>query len=143
VLQKANPQVVLLVTVIIVTLSDITIRVVQNHLIKKRAGYETLEKQKRFHRTINKINKFFREQESLNKASAKREHYAATRKGQIATFLFAIFCYLPFIPDIISTRLLYKKIKFPYFVIAVIIGKTISHGVFIFLGKSLFGLLGW
>jgi hypothetical protein len=140
-LQNANPRMVLLVVVSVVTLSDITIRFVQNHLIKKWADYETLENQNRFQLLINKINRYFKKQQSLNTISSKREKYAQTKKGKVATFLFAVFCYLPFLADIIGTRLLYKKIKFIPFVIAVIIGKTISHGVFIFVGKSIFQLL--
>ncbi|MCX6822844.1 MAG: hypothetical protein NTX91_02500 [candidate division SR1 bacterium] len=140
-LQNGNPWTILIVTVIVVTLSDITIRIVQNHLIKKWAGYETLEKQKRFHRTINKINTYFKQQASLNKVGEKWKKHSETKMGKITTFLFAIFCYLPIIPDIIGTRLLYKKIKFVPFVIAVIIGKVISHGTFIFVGKTLFQLL--
>jgi uncharacterized membrane protein YdjX (TVP38/TMEM64 family) len=65
------------------------------------------------------------------------EKYIEKKSGRIATFLFAIFCYAPIIPDIISTRMLYKKIKFPYFIIAVIIGKSITHIPFIFVGKSI------
>ena len=132
-LQNANPRTILSVVVTVVTLSDITIRIIQNHLIKKWAGYETLEEQKRFHRTINKINKYFKEQSSLNKVGEKRKKHSETKMGKVTTFLFAVFCYLPIIPDIIGTRLLYKKIKFIPFVIAVVIGKVISHGTFIFL----------
>jgi hypothetical protein len=36
---------------------------------------------------------------------------------------------------------LYKKIRFPYFILAVIIGKSISHIPFIFLWKSILQLL--
>jgi hypothetical protein len=43
ILQNANPRMVLLVTVVVVTLSDITIRIVQNHLIKRWADYETIK----------------------------------------------------------------------------------------------------
>lgn len=141
VLQNANPRMVLLVVVSIVTLSDITIRFVQNYLIKRWNEYETIENPKWYQRLISKINSYFKKQQNLNRISSKREEYTKTKTGKIATFLFAIFCYLPFIADIISTRLLYKKIKFVPFVIAVIIGKTISHGVFIFVGKSIFQLL--
>jgi hypothetical protein len=45
------------------------------------------------------------------------------------------------LPDIIWTRILYKKIKFPYFIIASIIGKSVTHIPFIFLGKGLAQLL--
>lgn len=140
-LQNANPRMVLFVVVSVVTLSDITIRFVQDYLIKRWADYETIEHQNRFQRQINKINKYFKKQQSLQNISSKREKYAQTNTGKVATFLFAVFCYLPFLADIIGTRLLYKKIKFVPFVIAVIIGKTISHGVFIFIGKNIFQLL--
>ena len=140
-LQNANPRVILSVVVIIVTLSDITIRFVQNHLIRKWAGYETLEKQKRFHRTINKINRYFKQESNLSKVGERWKKHSETKMGKITTFLFAVFCYLPIIPDIIGTRLLYKKIKFTPFVIAVVIGKVISHGTFIFVGKTIFQLL--
>ena len=69
------------------------------------------------------------------------EKYLEKRSGRIITFLFAIFCYVPVIPDIIATRILYKKIKFPYFIIAAIIGKGITHIPFIFLGKTVVQLL--
>jgi uncharacterized membrane protein YdjX (TVP38/TMEM64 family) len=71
----------------------------------------------------------------------KWEKYLEKRSGRIITFLFAIFCYIPIIPDIIATRILYKKIKFPYFIIAAIIGKSITHIPFIFLGKTVVQLL--
>ena len=90
---------------------------------------------------VNKLNAYFKKEQKIASISLRRERYIETRTGKIATFLFAIFCYLPVIPDIISTRLLYRKIKFPYFLIAVIIGKSMSHLPFIFIGKTLVQLI--
>ncbi len=136
-LQGINPWTLSIVSVWAAVLTDVIIRIIQNHVIEKIAEYEQIDikEQRWIHRTSNKINAFFKKQKDLSKLGKKREEYGKTKRGRVATFLFAIFCYMPVIPDIISTRLLYKKIDFPSFVIAVIIGKSITHIPFIFLGK--------
>lgn len=103
--------------------------------------YEEIDSKHWAHRIIVKINKKFKEQEKLNTLSAKRETYIRTKTGKFTTFIFAIFCFLPVLPDIIGTRVLYKKISFPYFILAVIIGKSITHITFIFVGKSVIDLV--
>ena len=118
-----------------ITVSVILMRIIQNEIIAELVIFRNSNMQDTFHRKVNKINNYFRSRKSVERLSLKREKYIETRTGKFSTFLFAIFCYLPILPDIIGTRLLYKKIKFPYFVIAVIIGKTISYVPIIFLGK--------
>jgi len=143
-LQGLNPWVLSIVSVLAAALTDVIIRIIQGRVIEKISIYEQIDedKQRWIHRTSNKINAFFKKQRNLSKLGKKREEYGKTKKGKVATFFFAIFCYIPIIPDIISTRLLYKKIDFPYFLIAVIIGKSITHIPFIFLGKWLLQLIG-
>lgn len=140
-LQKANPRLLSGIVVGVGTISAIGIRIIQNEIIAELVIFRNSNMQDTFHRKVNKINNYFRSRKSVERLSLKREKYIETRTGKFSTFLFAIFCYLPILPDIIGTRLLYKKIKFPYFVIAVIIGKTISYVPIIFLGKWLFQLL--
>jgi len=82
---------------------------------------------------VKKINNYFKNQKRLIRLSLRRERYIETRTGKFATFIFAIFCFLPILPDVICIRILYKKIKFGPFLIAVIIGKTITFVPFIFL----------
>lgn len=139
--QKANPRIVSIFTVGMTTVTAIIIRKMQNHIIEKLTIQEKIEGNSLFIRIVNRVNKYFKNQEKIGTISLKREKQLETKTGRIATFLFAIFCYLPILPDIVGTRLLYKKIKFPYFIMAVIIGKSISHIPFIFVGKTIVQLL--
>lgn len=140
-LQKADPWILSAITVGVATITAMIIWVVQNHVIDKLAVYDELDSKQRFHRTVNQINRYFKRQQKIARISYKRERYIETKTGRVATFMFAIFCFLPVLPDIIGTRILYKKIKFPYFVLAVIIGKSITHVPFIFVGKWILQLL--
>jgi membrane protein YqaA with SNARE-associated domain len=88
------------------------------------------------------MNGYFKKEERIARLWMKWEKQLEKKSGRIITFFFAIFCYLPILPDIIWTRILYKKIKFPYFIIASIIGKWVTHIPFIFLGKTIVELLG-
>lgn len=140
-IQNANPRVLVIITVWAAAFADICIWIIQNHIIRKLIMYEQLESPHRFHRFAKEVNQYFKEQGSIRKLWVKREKYAETKRGKFMTFLFAIFCFFPIIPDIIGTRILYKKIAFPYFVIAVLIGKSVTHIPFIFLGKWVLQLL--
>jgi membrane protein YqaA with SNARE-associated domain len=131
--QKANPRILSVVAVSVSTLAAILVRAIQNHIIEKMSIYEKIDSKHRFHLTVNRINKYFKNHKRIIGLSLRREKYIETKDGRLATFLFAIFCFLPVLPDIICIRLLYKKIKFPSFVGAVIIGKIITFVPFIFL----------
>jgi len=142
ILQQIDPRILSIVSVAAAVIADIIIRKMQNFVIPRMTINEDSLKDKNiFARIINTMNSYFKKEERIGKLSLKWEQYLEKRSGRIITFLFAIFCYIPVIPDIIATRLLYKKIKFPYFIIASIIGKSITHIPFIFLGKSLAQLL--
>jgi membrane protein YqaA with SNARE-associated domain len=143
IVQKTNPRVLSIVSVGASTLGAVIIRFIQNHIIRKLTFDENIKGTTLFSRTIKKINNFFKNEEKIAKISLKREKYIETKTGRTMTFLFAVFCYFPILPDIIGTRVLYKKIRFRYFVIAVIIGKSVTHVPFIFVGKTVFQLLGW
>lgn len=141
VVQKANPRILSLITVGVSTLAAIIIWKIQNHIIKRLTLEEKIKGDNIFARMVNKMNSYYKREERIARISLRREKYIETRTGRIATFFFAVFCFLPVIADIISIRILYKKIKFPYFVLAVIIGKSISHIPFIFVGKTIVQLL--
>jgi hypothetical protein len=142
ILQKIDPWILSIVSVAAAVIADIIIRKMQNFVIPKMTINEDPLKEKNiFARIINKMNSYFKKEERIGRLSLKREKYLEKKTGRIMTFLFAIFLYLPIIPDIIGTRMLYKKIKFPYFIIASIIGKSVTHIPFIFLGKSIAQLL--
>ena len=140
-IQWGSPRILSIISVGVATLSTATIRVVQNHIIEKLNTYEETSSKSRFHHQVGRLNRFFKRQESLAKISAKREKYIETKAGKAITFGFAIFCFLPVLPDIIGTRILYKKIKFMPFIIAVFIGKSVTHIPFIFLWKGILQLL--
>lgn len=139
--QKVDPRLLLLISVWVVTIADILIRFLQNRIIKNISLYKNTSKTDLFSRIFKKMNEYFDSQNKLTKIWLKREKYIETGRGKFFTFVFAVFLFLPVLADIIWCRLLHKKIKFAYFVLAVIIGKTISHGSFIFFGKGLISLL--
>jgi len=142
ILQQIDPRILSMVSVGAAVVADIIIRKMQNFVIPRMTINEDPLKDKNiFARIINKMNSYFKKEERIGRLSLKWEKHLEKKSGRIMTFLFAIFLYLPVIPDIIGTRMLYKKIKFPYFIIASIIGKSITHIPFIFLGKSLAQLL--
>lgn len=142
ILQKIDPRILSIVSVFAALIADIIIRKMQNFIIPKITINEDPVKGKHIVALIiNKMNSYFKKEERIGKLWVKRERYIEKRSGRIMTFVFAILCYLPILPDIIGTRILYKKIKLPYFIIAVIIGKSITHIPFIFLGKSLAQIL--
>lgn len=137
-IQHANPITLSILSVLSAVLSTTLIWIIQNHVIKKLNIYNQKQQKENI---FNKINRYFNKYIKLNKVSSKREEYIKTRNGKIATFFFAIICYFPIIPDIITTRFLYKKIKFPYFLLALIIWKSFTHIPFIFLWKGLIQLI--
>lgn len=142
VVQKIDPWILSIVSVAAAVLADIIIWKMQNFVIPRMTiDEDPLKDRNIFARIINKMNSYFKKEERIGKLSLKWEKQLEKRSGRIITFFFAIFCYLPILPDIIWTRILYKKIKFPYFIIAAIIGKSITHIPFIFLGKTIVQLL--
>lgn len=142
IVQNIDPWILSIVSVTAAVIADIIIWKMQNFVIPRMTIYEDPLKNKNiFSRIINKMHSYFKKEERIGRLWLRWEKKLEKRSGRIATFLFAIFCYLPIIPDIISTRILYKKIKIPYFIIAAIIGKSITHIPFIFLGKSVLQLL--
>jgi hypothetical protein len=142
ILQKFNPRTLSIVSIGAAMISDIIIRKMQNFIIPRLTINEKPFRETTIiGRIANRINSYFQKQDEIARVNTKREKYLERRTGRFMTFLFAVFCYLPVIPDIISTRLLYKKIRFPYFIIATVIGKGITHIPFIFLGKSIAQIL--
>jgi len=142
ILQQIDPRILSMVSVGAAVVADIIIWKMQNFVIPRMTINEDPLKDKNiFARIINKMNSYFKKEERIGRISARREKQLEKRSGRIITFFFAIFCYLPILPDIIWTRILYKKIKFPYFIMASIIGKCVTHIPFIFAGKTLVQLL--
>ena len=141
-LQKVNPWLLTLITVSVVTFTNIVVRILQDYIIKKinlqkKVGYKKLWV---FSWILKKFDYYFNNHSKIATIWSKRQKFAETDQGKLVTFFFAVFCFLPVLPDIVGNRILYKKIKFIPFIIAVIIGKTISHGGFIFLWKWILSL---
>jgi membrane protein YqaA with SNARE-associated domain len=144
-LQKADPLWLWIITIAVVTIANVVVWILQDYIIQKI----NLQKKTNYVHTgvfawvLKKFDYHFNDKTRISKFWLKRQHYAETKEWTFVTFVFAIFCFLPVLPDIVGNRILYKKIKFPYFILAVIIGKTISHGWFIFLWKSILLLLNF
>ncbi|HRX63681.1 MAG TPA: hypothetical protein P5060_01100 [Candidatus Absconditabacterales bacterium] len=137
-IQHANPVTLSILSVGTATLSTTLIRFSQNYIMQK---IESTNKKGDKNSALYKITKRLKKGKRLQKLSNTLRKYANTKHGKFAMFFITIACYLPIIPDLITTRILYKKIKFPYFLIALIIGKSITHIPFIFLGKGIRNLV--
>jgi hypothetical protein len=143
-LQWIDPRILSIISVGAALIADIIIWKMQNFIIEKiNKKEEAIIWTHIIARIINKMNSYFKKEEKIGRLSIKREKYLEKKTWRVLTFFFAIFCYLPILPDIIWTRILYKKIKFIPFIIAVIIGKSVTHIPFIFLGKWLIEILQW
>jgi hypothetical protein len=102
ILQKIDPRILSMVSVGAAVLADIIIRKMQNFIIPRMTIHEDpLKKKHIVARIINTMNSYFKKEERIGKLSVKREKYLEKRSGRIITFFFAIFCYLPILPDII------------------------------------------
>jgi hypothetical protein len=102
ILQKIDPWILSIVSVGAAVLADIIIRKMQNFIIPRMTiDEDPLKKKHIVARIINKMNSYFKKEERIGKLSVKREKYLEKKSGRIITFLFAIFCYLPILPDII------------------------------------------
>lgn len=139
--QQINPWTLSIITVWVSTIEVTIIRMTQNYVIERFDAYKKKEDKGKIHHLVIRIYEYFRNQKNISNVFARWKHYAETRNGKFATFLFAVFCFIPVIPDIISVRLLYKKIEFPYFLLAVLIGKSFTFIPIIFLGRWLLSLL--
>lgn len=140
-IQKANPRILTVITLSVIIMVNIIIWYLQKYIIKKFNMYKVTQETDLFSRIFKKISKYFDKETKIARVELKLEKYWTTKRWKIIIFLFAIFCFLPTFPDIVSNRLLYKKISFGWFLVALIIGKTISHVPFIFFGKGLVTLL--
>lgn len=136
--QNADPITLSILSVGSAVLSTTIIWFSQNYIINK---VKKINQKKDTKSLSYKITKRFQKTKRLKKISNKLREYTKTKQWKFAMFFIAIACYLPIIPDIITTRILYKKIKFPYFLIALIIGKSITHVPFIFLWKGLWWII--
>lgn len=139
-IQKANPRILIILIIWIGLLTNTIIRIVQDYVINRLNLYRKTKKNI-ITDMLNKVCNYFDEKTKNVKIWLKKESKIGNKTGKFFIFLFAIFCFLPIIPDIVSNRLLYKKIKFPYFILAVLIGKSIIHIPFVFFWKWLVSLL--
>lgn len=139
-IQNADPVTLSILSVWSASLSTTLIWFSQNHIIHK---IKKINKRKNKNSNLYKITKHFKKTKKIKNLSKKIRKYTKTKNGKFIIFLIAIASYLPIIPDVITTRILYKKIKFPYFLIALIIWKSITHIPFIFLWKGIWTRIGW
>jgi len=102
ILQKIDPWMLSIVSVGAAVIADIIIRKIQNSIIPRMIiNEDPLGKRHIIARIINKMNNYFKKEEKIGRLSVRREKYLEKKTGRVLTFLFAIFCYLPILPDII------------------------------------------
>ena len=76
IIQKANPQILCIITVGVAALTDIIIRKMQNYIIERLIIQEDpLKGDHIFARIVNKMSSYFKKEERIGRLSLRREKH--------------------------------------------------------------------
>ena len=134
-IQNINPRIISIIFVICSTLAIIVLRFIEWYIIttiqtyQKKVNYTDL-----LSRRVEKTKKYF-EHKKTSKSRSNLKRHLSSDKGQRTLFILAVIGFMPTIPDALTVALLHKKLRFEYFILASIVGKTVQFIPFIFLGK--------
>lgn len=125
-------------TVIPAALSSIVIWLMYWYLHKKIQAFKTKRNNQDFiSRMQYKVSTYLEKKKKISKINQKIKNYLATRNSKIALFLVTIFAIDSAIPDVIAIGIVRKKLPFPLFVLAAVLGKATVYLPVIWLGKWL------
>jgi membrane protein YqaA with SNARE-associated domain len=135
-LQGAGPIAMSFGTVVPAALSSILIRLLYGYMHKKILAF----KHKNGHqdwisRLENRFAKYLENRKRLSKLNKKITNYLETRNSKRVLFLLTIVAIDSAIPDIVAIGIVRKKLPFPLFILAAIIGKCTVYLPVIRLGK--------
>jgi len=135
-LQGAGPIAMSFGTVIPAALSSIFIRLMYGYIHKKILVFKNERNNKdRISRLEHRFAKYIENKKRLSKLNKKITNYLETRNSKWVLFLLTIVAIDSAIPDVVAIGIVRKKLPFPLFIIAAIIGKCTVYLPVIRLGK--------
>lgn len=135
--QKVSPRFILGRFVVFSTLATVVLWYVVWYIITKFQEYQKEKNYKDFISRRSRDIQAYLEKKKVNKGRSRLKRHLASDKGQVTLFILAVIGFMPTIPDFLTVALLQRKLRFWYFILAAIIGKTLEFLPFIFLGKSI------
>ncbi|EKD25221.1 MAG: hypothetical protein ACD_80C00102G0013 [uncultured bacterium (gcode 4)] len=123
--QGASPITMSLATVIPATLSSILIRLLYGYMHKRILAFkEKRDNKDRISRLEKRFAEYVENKKRLSNFNSKIKNYLETRNSTLVLFLLTIVAIDSAIPDIAAIGIVRKKLPFPLFILAALIGKS-------------------
>lgn len=123
--QGSSPIWLSLSTVIPAVVSSIMIWLLYDYMQDKLERFKKKNDDKdRFSRVEYKISTYIEGKKRLSRLNAKIKHYLTHKTSKLVLFLATIVAIDSAIPDIVVIWIVRKRLPFPLFILAVIIGKA-------------------
>ncbi len=139
--QGAGPIAMSFATVIPAAASSILIRLLYGYVHRRILAFKEKRDNKDW---ISRLQKRFatyiENRERLSKLNTKITNYLETRNSKIALFLLTIVAIDSAIPDIVAIGIVRKRLPFPLFILAAIIGKSTVYLPVIWWAKRILNL---
>jgi hypothetical protein len=112
-------------TVVPAAASSILIWLLYGYVHGKIVSFKTRRNNKdRISRLQKKIARYIENRRRLNKFNKKITNYLETKNSKLVLFLLTIVAIDSAIPDIVAIGIVRKRLPFPLFILAAIIGKS-------------------
>ncbi len=139
--QWAGPIAMSFGTVIPAAASSIIIRLLYGYMHRWILAFKAKRDNKdRISRLENKFATYIENRKKLNKLNNKLTGYLETKNSKLVLFLLTIVAIDSAIPDIVAIGIIRKRLPFPLFVIAAIIGKATVYLPVIWWAKRILNI---
>ena len=141
-LQWAGPIAMSFSTVVPAALSSILIRLMYGYVHRRILSFKAKRDNKdRISRLENRFAEYIENRKRLSKLNNKITNYLETKNSKLVLFLLTIVAIDSAIPDIVAVGIVRKRLPFPLFIIAAIIGKSTVYLPVIWWAKWILNLL--
>lgn len=140
-LQGAGPVAMSFATVIPAAGSSILIRLLYGYVHKKIHKFkEKRDNTDRISRLEKRFATYLENRKRLNKLNKKITNYLEKKNSKLVLFLLTIVAIDSAIPDIVAIGIVRKRLPFPLFILAAIIGKSTVYLPVIWWAKRILTL---
>ncbi len=124
-LQWAGPIAMSLATVIPATISTVLVRLLYGYAHRKILAFKAKRNNNdRLSRIEKRFAEYVENRKRLNKLNKKITNYLETKNSKLILFLLTIVAIDSAIPDIVAIGIVRKRLPFPLFILATVIGKS-------------------
>lgn len=143
-LQWAGPIAMSFATVLPAAASSVLIRLLYGYFHKKILEFQKARDNKdRISRLQKRFARYVGNRKRLSKLNNKITNYLETKNSKLVLFLLTIVAIDSAIPDIVAIGIIRKRLPFPLFILAALIGKCTVYLPIIRLGKWLLIRFKW